>query len=67
MYFNRKLQFSDRLHRPEHSATAKLVVLHALHAVVHLQAVSASVIGEGLTHQHQALTLRAARTLARDV
>ena len=67
MHFDRQLQFSNGLHGAKHRAAAQLVVLHALHAVVHLQAVAAGVIGEGLANQYQPLALRRARTLARDM
>ena len=67
VHFDRQLQFSNGLHGAKHRAAAQLVVLHALHAVVHLQAVAAGVIGEGLANQYQPLALRRARTLARDV
>ena len=50
VHFDRQLQFSDRLHGAKHRAATQLVVLHALHAVVHLQAVAAGVIGEGLAN-----------------
>ena len=50
----------DGLHRAEHGGAAHLVVLHALHAVVDLEAVAAGVVGQGLADEHEVLAARAA-------
>ena len=67
VHLDGKVHLGDGLHGTEHGAAAELVVLHALHAVVHLQAVATGVVGEGLAHQHQALALGAARALLGNV
>ena len=36
VHFDRQLQFRDCLHGAKHRTATQLVVLHALHAVVHL-------------------------------
>ena len=55
---DRQLGVRDRVHRAEHGGAAALVVLHALHAVVHLQRVAAGVVGERLADERERLAAR---------